>query len=68
MNTGYVCYLMIVCPQSDPISIVPISAFLSKYGHFWLKKKDNESHTLVFRAIVHKPMGDIRVGLHLELK
>ena len=32
------------------------------------KKKDNESHTLVFRAIVHKPMGDIRVGLHLELK
>lgn len=58
---------MIVCPQSDPNSIVHTSTFLSKYGHFWLKKKDNESHTVVFRAIVHKPMDDVRVGLHLEL-
>lgn len=50
------------------VHILHSSTFSSTYGHFWLQKAKMPTAIMSncnVRTVVHKPMGDITVGLHL---
>lgn len=50
--------------------ILPGSTLLSKYAHFWPRKKKKKEkiswrYQIAKLELVNKPMGDVALGLHL---